>query len=177
MYLNIHQKQQSGISQEKGAAFVELIIVIPFLAFLFFGATEFVRVLRIMQGMAVISKELGNGAFSDCLELETPQACLDDMISKVNNTALVTLPPSKLIVSVYKLDSAGGLTLTIARAGGLSEDTKYNAGNVHAGGTATATILDKNRAIAIGEVYTAYTPLFSTSTLGGITRFYDATIY
>lgn len=54
-------------AKERGASFVEFVIVFPFLFLLVFGAIEFSRMMRLQETMTTLTREAAKTVFRKCL--------------------------------------------------------------------------------------------------------------
>ena len=154
-----------------GVAMIELALMLPFLILLFFGATEFVRVLQTKQNLSAIVREGATSVFRECLELDNPDPCLDSVYSRIQAAADAIQPGSSIKLSLYVMAEAPATTISVFTRGPLA--SLYNAADFASGGSLNDVISDERR-LAIAEA--SFTldliiPVFSNP------EFYDAAIF
>ena len=173
--------QLSSERSSRGAAYVELIIILPILVLIAFGCIEFSNAIRTQQALALIGREAGNKVFRRCADLNTSadlQECLQDRYNELINASdnallLRSQNPSQnldVIVRLYKYDndcSSGPcptlqavypLSATTTKPGVQANSQFSNSDFLDSGGRFRG-VLDSNRVVVTGEVFLAYKPV------------------
>ena len=156
---------------QAGVAMIELALMLPFLVLLFFGGTEFVRVLQAKQNLAAIVREGANSVFRECLELEKPDPCMLDVYSRIDASANVILPTAGVRLSLFVLNTTSG-TVTLHTQGGIV--SKYSVAGFNVAGSDLETLLAAEERVAVAEArftFDQIIPVFPN------TEFYDAAIF
>lgn len=164
---------------ERGAALIELAIVLPFLFVLFFGATELVRYIGTYQRLSVLSKEAANLVFRECIELDDDNArdCLQRVRNTMNGTQSSVLPNTTFILTILREPPSGIGAIQV-----LKEPPTDPPPHVSKFGSATAPafrpgFVARARRVAVAEVFHVYDPIFDYRWVGISYDMYDWTVY
>lgn len=164
----------------RGAAYIELILVLPILILIVLGCLEFSNAIRTQQALAMISREAGNKIFRRCSEINEASALQDCVrlgYSEVYNsstTALTlrtqdTAQRLDLIVGVYKYDNdcTGNSCPTLdavfpgtsINRPEIQASSRFSRSHFFDSGARYNQLLGDNRVVVTGEVFLAYTPI------------------
>jgi Flp pilus assembly protein TadG len=89
----------------RGAAFLELAILIPLLLVIGLGAMEFARTLQTYEAVSSVSREAARVGMKNCSASATTTAaqnCLANVVADVQSFADVMLPGTTIVLSMYE---------------------------------------------------------------------------
>ena len=163
-------KQRSNGS--RGAALIELALCLPIIILLAIGSIEFVRILTVQSSIKTVVRETGSFVFRRCAWHFSPNQCLrrGDIVTGLFRLASV-VPNTKIIVSVYELDSSDqvvrkGMAVSIMGNAPI-QDSRYNVVDVRDDfATTQASLSAINRRIAVVEIRSTFSTL--TNVISGI---------
>ncbi len=135
---------------------IELALMLPFLVLLFFGATEFVRVLQTKQNLSAIVREGANSVFRECLELDAPDQCMDSVYSRIQAAADAIQPGSTIKLTLFVKADPPSTTITSFTRGPLASN--YSNADF-ASGAALEDILTDQRRLAVAEAAFTLDPI------------------
>lgn len=174
------------ISTERGAAILELAIVLPVLVLLFFASLELVRALEAKNAIAIFSRELAHAVYTDCLELDSKtisgadapyiQECAQTDASQLYAIATggsnPVMPGISMVVNVFEY--RGGAVVNRAHVEfPPGTPSRYNTASGIGPGASPVLYSDLTR-VVIAETNFAFSPIiYSPFSL----NLYEVTIY
>lgn len=91
--------------QTRGAAFVELAIVLPVLLVLILGGAELANSLRAYTRLTGIARELALAEFRTCSGRIDHAACLQGVVTAIESHASVAIPGVRIIAGRWQYDA------------------------------------------------------------------------
>lgn len=164
-----------------GAAYLELLVILPVLVLIAFGCIEFSNAIRTQQAMALLTREAGNRVFRQCSDLNDSSAlsdCVEGAYNRVIAASGAALQlrsqdPSRnldVILRLYKYDNAcSGTACPTLQASwpasgntvkpGINAASRFSNGDFLDTGGRFNQLLQSDRVVVTGEVFLAYKPV------------------
>lgn len=145
---------------ERGAALVELALIIPFLFGLVFAGIEFARAIRVAKMVSQLSRESANYALRECSPVwESPQACLEDVGRRSAQFADAGMSNVEVIVALYRRNPATGVIEEIGIWPPRPNRSAYCAPFTGCSREVDSTLVSAAGTIAVAEVFAGFTPI------------------
>lgn len=127
------------MKSEKGAAMLEMAVVIPFFVVLFLGLVDVGMTIKKNQYLSVVVREVANNAYRECKDATTGTATQNCLQKSLNdsvsfNTSTGTLAGLQMTVKAWDVRGSGGFTLVPVLKGqstlGDAFTSKFGVGTV-----------------------------------------------
>ena len=146
-----------------GAAFIELVIVLPVVLVLIIGGIELSNALRTYTRLTGIARELAFAEFRTCSGRLDHAACLQGVVVAIEGHASVTIPAVRIIGSRWQYDpgtsSCQQLASVPAGVAFSAPHTASNSSQIPAGDPAFLTVCQEQRTLFAAEVAVLHRPL------------------
>ena len=103
------------LKQESGVALIELVLVVPLLALLYFGSVEMNEVIQVSQRGDYLARQVALGVFHECKDLDVadgkpyPQAdakqCVQSQVELFSREPSEDISSGAVVVSLYVWES------------------------------------------------------------------------
>ncbi len=117
--------------KEKGAALIELALVIPVLVSIAYGASEGLIWVRYQLNVSALSRDVGRAAFDCAYNPADVQLCLDTRMQRLfENGTQGPLASADFRVSVWNFEGAGVTASLVATKTGNGLPSRFDGDDV-----------------------------------------------
>ena len=126
--LNLRKYSPTG--RVRGAAIVELALIVPLLLLLFFGGAEFAHSLRIYAKLTAVARELVLAEFRGCYARTDHAVCLQSELNQLLPNTNLTISNIRLTATRWQYDSVTNTCQQLASvSGGVTFPPPYSSFN------------------------------------------------